>query len=242
MKLVDLIVELEKKKEQFSSLKDPAHGAGFSLNPTALKIIEKRLFECDEFKNVVRINFIEAPTYIVDEETGEPISSNREFLGGQTSIKTILNYRLNPGQEIKFGKIVDLYIISSNKRYILKEEITKPGIWIYPTTYDEKTFQPTNQIRVIWDPEQLQDALRLVGKPETSKQRLMRMFETALDNMESNLPCEHVLTIRCSSRSVLNPEDVSMPEVVMSEEKHEGIPIGGLTAITGATSFFGSTN
>jgi hypothetical protein len=203
MKLVEFIKELEQKKEQLGNHSEKiAGGNGFILDSNALRNVEKNLFECDEFKNVVRINYIEMPNYLVDEDSGEPISSNREFLGGKTKVQETKEHTFNPEEEIRFNKIVDLYSIRLNKRYITKEEITKPGVWIYPTVYNQETFEATNQIRVIWDPHQLEQALALVGTKETPKERLMRMFETALDNMEPNTPCEYVLTIRCSSRSL----------------------------------------
>lgn len=205
MKLVDFIAELETQ----TTSKDKV----FMLTPAELKKMEKSLFECDEFKNVARINFLETPSYLVDEETGEPISTNREFLGGKTQSKNVSAFNICPSQDLKFNKIVDLYTITLNKRYSLKEDIKKPGIWVYPTFYDEKTFVPTNQIRIIWDPIQLDEALKMVGKIETSKQRLLRMFEKALDSMEPNIPCEYVLSIRCSTRSIENSDEIKVEEI-----------------------------
>lgn len=206
MKIVDFIAELEKQ----TASKDKM----FMLTPPELKKMEKSLFECDEFKNVARINFIESPAYLVDEETGEPISTNREFLGGKTQLKNVSGFNVGPGQDLKFNKIVDLYTITLHKRYSSKEDIKKPGIWVYPTICDETSFLPTNQIRVIWDPIQLDEALKMVGKVETSKQRLLRMFEKALDNMEPNIPCEYVLSIRCSTRSIENADEIMIEDKI----------------------------
>jgi hypothetical protein len=204
MKLVDFIADLEKKKAVIQN----TPSGGFLLDSTSLKNFEKKLFECEEFKNVARINFIEMPTYLVDEESGEPIATNREFLGGKTKASEVQSFMVNSGQEIKFNKIVDLYTITLNKRFNSKEDISQPGIWVYPTSYDKDTFEATNQIRVIWDPKQLAEALQMVGNSETPKQRLMRMFETALDSAEPNLPCEYVLSLRCSSRSIENGDEI----------------------------------
>lgn len=200
MKLVDLIVELDKK-----------NGTGVYTSHE-LRKIEQRLFECEEFKQVVRINYIDLPAYLVDTETDEPISSNREFLGGNTGVRQVGSFRVEPNQELKLNKIVDLYSISILKRYSVAEEIDKPGIWVYPTIYDPNVFTPKNQIRVIWDPSQLNEALTLMGGVETPKQRLLRMFETALDTMEPNLPCEYVLSFRCSTRSINNPDEIKVVE------------------------------
>lgn len=218
MKLVDFITELEKKKSTLPNSEEMekiAGGNGFLLDHKSLKNFEKKLFECDEFKNVVRINFIELPNYLVEEETGEPIATNREFLGGNTKLNTVSLFQVNPNQELKFNKIVDLYSIRLNKRFTTKEDIVKPGVWVYPTDYDQQTFAAKNQIRVIWDPAQLNEALKMVGN-ETSKERLMKMFECALDSMEPNIPCEYVLTLRCSARSIANADEIKVVEPVVA--------------------------
>lgn len=211
MKLIDLLIDLEKKTD----LKQPT----FTLHSSELKSFEKDLFECDEFKNVVRLNFVDFPTYLADESTEEPISSNREFLGGKTKVIQTATFGFKSEQEIKFDKFVDLYCITLEKVYYKKEEINKPGVWIYPTFYDTETFIPTNQIKVIWDPAQLDEALKLMGSTETSKQRLLRMFETALDSMEPNIPCDYQMTIRCSNRSIIvNRNDVEPAKELESTE------------------------
>lgn len=158
MKLVDLIVELEKNK---SIIQDKPSG-GFLVDSISLKNFEKRLFECEEFKSVVRINFIDLPVYLTDEETGEPILSDRVPLyEGTTKTSTVSSHRIYPNQELKFNKIVDLYSITLNKKFDLKADISAPGIWIYPTSYDEQTFEATNQIRIIWNPASINEAIKL---------------------------------------------------------------------------------
>ena len=56
MKLVEFIANLEKTSNLSFQEKT---GEGFTLDSNTLKGFERRLFECDEFKNVVRINFID---------------------------------------------------------------------------------------------------------------------------------------------------------------------------------------
>lgn len=217
MKLVDFIVDLESR---LSAREKPekVNGNVFTLDSSFLKKIEPKLFECDEFKNVARINFVDYPTYLVDDESGEPIATNREFLGGKTKTLEVQSFMVNSDQEIKFNKIVDLYAVFLHKKFNTKETIEKPGVWVYPTYYDPGTFEATNQIRVIWDPRQLAEALKIVGNAETPKQRLMRMFETALDSTESNLPCEYVLTLRCSTRSISNPDETKVINIAVKKE------------------------
>lgn len=230
MKLVEFVSKLEKKKEQLENSEEKiTSGNALMLSGLSLKAFEKSLFECDEFKGVLRISYLEMPTYLIDQESGEPISASREFLGGELKSQEVQSYQVLPGQEIKFGKYVDLYSITLIKRYNANEDIKKPGVWIYPTTFDEITFAPTNQIRVIWDPEQLKDALAIMGRPETPKERIMRMFETALDNMEPNISCEYIMNIRCSSRSIISDEEK------VEEAKTEEYKQYNLMSFTGTT-------
>lgn len=220
MKLVELITKLERKKLQMPNKSEhkEAFDAPFVLDYQALKGIEKYLFDCDEFKNVIRVNYLPLPNYHVDEETNEPIIYNTEFLGGKLMVGKSESFMVNPGQEIKFNKVIDIYSIMLNKRFLTNENLDKSGIWIYPTKVDTNTFDYTNQIKVIWDPNQLKEVLALVGTSETPKQRLMRMFESALNDMTPNIPCEYVLTIRCSERSIANEEDFKAPEPIVEDE------------------------
>jgi hypothetical protein len=199
MNLIDLVLKLEQ--ENANSIM-PREGDGKCLISAILKENEKRLYECDEFKSVVRINFIDMPNFLVDKETGEPISSHRDFLGGETRVEESKIYKFKQGDEIKFNKIVDLYSIQIAPLYNINTEIKKPGIWIFPTYYDPKTFLPMNEIRVLWDPTQLEEAVRIINDKENSKDRILRMFKQALDDMQPNIPCEYVIMIRCSDRSL----------------------------------------
>jgi hypothetical protein len=202
MKLLDLMIQLDSegflpKKESY-------------ISGASLRALEKRLFECEEFKNVARINFLDVPTYKIDSDTKEPISLEREY-DGEVELKTTATFKLKQNDEIKLNRYVDIYSLQLIKVYNTSAvNLDKPGVWIFPTTYNLETFIPKNEIRIIWNPEQLQDALMMMGNSETSKSRLMRMFEDALDNMETNIPCEYGLFFRGSERSVVstNPEPV----------------------------------
>lgn len=221
MKLVDFIAAIEQKKSTLPNaeqMQKTAGGDGFLLDSNSLKNFENKLFGCDEFKNVVRINFLDLPRYLVDEETGEPISIGRDFLGGNTKMSEVGLFQVNANQELKFNKIIDLYSIRINKRFTIKEDITKPGIWVYPTNYSDDGMDVTNQIRVIWNPKQLSEAIMLSGQKDTPKQRLLRMFESALESEEPNIPCEYVLTIRCSHRSIANSSEIELNKVESQNE------------------------
>lgn len=196
MKLIDLFIQLDKEG-LFPKNKEYISGA-------ELKGLEKKLFECDEFKRVVRINYIETPNYLIDKETEEPLGYSRDFLGGETSTKTVQSFRVNQNQDLILNKIVDIYSIQLVKTFSTSAaNIDTPGVWIFPTIYNNETFVPKQEIRVIWNPEQLQNALAMMGNSESVKDRLKRMFEDALDNMEPNIPCDYSLLIRGSERSIV---------------------------------------
>jgi len=98
----------------------------------------------------------------------------------------------------------------------------------------------TNQIRVIWDPDQLKDALTLMGRPETPNERIMRMFETALNNMEPNINCEYIMTIRCSSRSIV-PTEQEGKEEELAKPYTNSLTITGSTTFTECIPFIGGS-
>jgi hypothetical protein len=186
MKLSELLADLEK-----NGIKNPGFGNFPVFDHRNLKAFENRLYECEEFKDVVRINFLEMPTYLVDEETGEPIAGQRNYLGGNAKPHQVSSFQFTEGDDIKFGKIVDLYSISVSKIYDLNffnnSENRKPGVWNFPTVYDTETFEPLKEIRVIWSPDQIKDVLALTESKETLRERLLRMFEEALDRQDAQL-------------------------------------------------------
>lgn len=206
MKLIELLKKIEEQKNDNLSELDFMSGNSLNLTAKELRGYEKNLFECDEFKNVVRINYIDFPTYQVDKQSGEPISINREFLGGDVVANTVSTFQIEQDKEINFSRFIDIYNISLFKKFNPLEENKKPGIWVYPTEFDSTDFSSINQIRVIWDPEKLKDALQFMEKPETSKERLLRLFESSLDNMVPNISCDYFINIRCSERSIISPE------------------------------------
>lgn len=189
MKLIDLLLELENT------------ATNDVIQSSVLKQAEERLFECDEFKNVIRVNYVHLPSFLVDRETKEPLVSNKNFIGGETDTINTIVYR-GDSDNIKFNKIVDIYTCAILREYDTEKTKDKIGIWIFPTSYDEKYFTPKNEIRIIWNPIQLQEAIILIGDKETPEQRLTRLFADALKS-GPNVPCKYKIEIRCSPRSFL---------------------------------------
>lgn len=200
MKLQELFEEFEKRGSVDPKTMD--------LNTIAgpyLKTFEKELYQCEEFKNVLRINFLEMPSFIADIETGEPIIFNSNYMGeGDVKNQSVLSYKYDSDEPINFNKIVDIYSITMLKMYDTKSTFNKPGVWSFPTVYNPENSEPSKEIRVIWSPEKMQDAIVLTNSKESVKMRLMRLFEEALDRDQPNIPFTPKYMIRCSSRSVAN--------------------------------------
>ncbi len=205
MKLIDLITQVDNGEILALSRIDKKEG--LKLSGANLKYLENKLFECDEFKNVIRINFLETPSYLADKESGEPISVNRNFIGGDVKPLQVVEYRLEEDCILHLNKMVDIFSIELEKWYNVDTAIDKPGVWVLPTKYNAETFEQRKEIRVIWEPEVLNAALKSIGGKETIKERLMRMFEQALESNEPNTNCSYSLKLRVSSRSVAKIED-----------------------------------
>lgn len=210
MKLIDLIKQVDNGEILDLSIVDRQDG--LVLSGENLKHLEAKIFECDEFKNVIRINFLENPTFLADKETGEPISVNRNFVGGDVKPQSVAEFNLEEDCVLHLNKMVDIFSIKLEKWYNVDSKIDKPGVWILPSKYNEETFLLRKEVRVIWEPDLLEDALRYSGGKETVKERLMRMFEQALDSAEPNTSCAYSLKIRFSSRSVSSIYDPASAE------------------------------
>lgn len=202
MKLLELLQKLEKENTGIE-IEPGVESSMFTLNSKTLQLIESELFECDEFKKVVRINYLALPAFPIDKVSGEPLSSNRDFIGGETEIGEVVTFKSSQEAPMIFGRFVDLYSIIVCKHYDTKTEITKPGVWIFPTEYDLNKGEAKQQIRVIWNSHQIEMALAYTNQKDSVRDRLVRMFETALDNMIPNIECTYSIKIRCSERSIL---------------------------------------
>ena len=202
MKLLELLQKLEKENTALE-MEAGVESSMFTLDSKALQSIESELFECDEFKKVVRLNYLALPSYLVDKESGEPISVNRDFIGGDTDYRNVSSFIVKDDTPIVFGKFVDLYTITACKHFNVNAEIKKPGIWVFPTEYNLDKGEAIQQVRVIWNQEQIEMALAYTNQKDSVRDRLVRMFETALDNMKPNIECTYSIKIRCSARSIL---------------------------------------
>jgi len=70
--------------------------------------------------------------------------------------------------------------------------------------------------------------------PVPPKERIMRMFESALESMEPNIECDYYLSIRCSERSIFIEGDDAKEEAPVIEEPKQMV-FSGVTGFVGFT-------
>jgi hypothetical protein len=187
-----------------------------TLGPEELKneMIQKFLLSFDEFKNVKKINALEAPSYLVDTKTGAPIEKDESNLGDKNKVKSyaVPSFIYNPNRDLyfEFNEEIDLYSISLSPKIYNPEELTSfnlgVGTWVMPTMYDPANFTPLREIKVVFSPEAIQDILGLKNKEDGDKEvkkRLLKSFEDAIDNgLVENVPYSRNIMFRMSERSI----------------------------------------
>jgi hypothetical protein len=116
----------------------------YMLTPTLLKMpnIQKRLLECDEFKNVKKLVILDLPA----------------AMNSKGEAKQTATFMFAEGTE--FNETVYLYTISLSPMLYDPEDFRKPvkdGVVISPTMHDPIDFTPRKSITVVWNPERQQD-------------------------------------------------------------------------------------
>lgn len=198
MKLIDLLLEIEKT--------NPAAFDNGHLHSKVIEGYKEKFFQCEEFKSVARINYLPTPSFAYDKETNEPLIYNPNFIGGETLSETTTAVALD--DTATFNKVVDIYSFQIHRVYNKKQEINKPGVWVFPTDYDETDFTATNEVRVIWNPDQMREVMTMLNSKETVEDRLTRLFAEALKN-GPNIPCDYQVIFRGSARSLNQPVPLS---------------------------------
>jgi len=166
MKLKDLLKNLfEENNKKIISSNYPFDMD--VLNSEILKQIKEKLLECDEFKDVEKLEIIEIPDI--------------ENLNGK--IVAAKSYKLS--ENFKFGKVCYLYSISQTPEIFEPNKIydsVKDGACITPVMYDPLNFKPTRKICIECSPEDLQDDI-LKGENK-KKDELINLFKIILENQE----------------------------------------------------------
>lgn len=208
MKLIDFY---EKCVQENSSLFDEI---GISQELLKHNIFRDDLMKCDEFKNVKKINLLHLPSYLIVESTGEPTYDNVNYVGQKTKAVTAPLYKIDEDTEFEFSEIVDLHIIRSTPKIYDPSVLDNldAGVWKTPRIYNQTNFIPSQEIRVKYNPETIQDIISFENKTieEIYKERIEPKIRELFLNpeLESNLPHKRSLLIRCSPRSIKIKENI----------------------------------
>ncbi len=150
-----------------------------------LEPYKQKLLECDEFKGLSDIVFVDLPTF---ELNGKTVIVPTYKVGDETKFKGvgyILSVSLTP-------KIYD-----PNKLHTP----VKDGAVITPTTYNSQTLEPSKKIVLEFSPEMAQDNVinKILGKVEGStedpdsilRKHLHDLLDKVLDNPKEYVPEGH---------------------------------------------------
>lgn len=149
------------------------------LKHDALRSIKDTLRECDELKNVVTFEIIDAP--IVEDNKGNKIHVQTLQLGG-------LSY-------LEFGKKCYLHSISFVPKYGELDKPIKDGAYITPIIYDHITYEPHRKISITFSPEVQQ--VNGIDMDEKKKNELIELFKSILNSPKEYMPkTEYVIIIR----------------------------------------------
>lgn len=168
----------------------------YILTPEILKMpnIQKRLLECDEFKNTKKIVVIDFPT--APNADGVP--------------KTVMSHMLF--EEIEFSEVVYLYTISLTPKIYDIEDFRKPvkdDVVITPLVCDPNDFTPKKSITVFWSPEKQQDFQAAYDKNERDflQEQIVDKIKKAFENpSEYEAVGKRRVMLRMMSESVVKKE------------------------------------
>jgi hypothetical protein len=167
MKLKELLDEIFKDgpipTNQFG-MSDYALYGSEKLEP-----LKDKLLECDEFKNLYSLRFVDAPTFRAGDE-----------------VYVVETYKLT--DDIKFiGSGVILSIALTPEMYdpnVLLKPV-KDGAAISPTFYNPTNFEPYKRIVLEFSPERMQDGIS--NHEEIVRQELHDLLDKVLDNPKDYL-------------------------------------------------------
>ena len=180
------------------------------ISGEVLTLMKDKLLTFDEFKGVKKINILPLPIYLVKKGTHTPLTEDKNYLGEDTDTVTTETYKLGDG-ESNFGEEIDLLSIClSPKMYDPKDlNNNEIGVRRIPLLYDKESFTPKEKIEIVWSKEAAQDSNAFgTLKDEGFKERLMRLFEEALDG-KHDIPAKRGIMVRISPRSLKQKEVVN---------------------------------
>jgi hypothetical protein len=158
----------------------------------------------EEFKNVKKINVIPMPSYYGDKDTGQPINSIENYLGGNGKVFQVPTYMYRPSEpKFEFNEEIDLYSLALSPKTYDNTNLDC-GVWKYPLQYDPEKFSPINKIEIKYSLEEIKDAKNLSDEEaiKEAKRIILEQVSLLIDQKESNLPHSRGILIRCSERSM----------------------------------------
>lgn len=193
------------------------------LRGESLKTLVPELLKTDEFKDVKKLNIVDYPHWVGNQET-------EEF---QPDGVGILIHSYKFGYTSFFSSIVNLYSITLSPKVYDPNELNKlgKGVWVMPLIAEEPDLEPIRQIRINYSPKLVQDLknAKIADGEAKMKELIFEQLEKALKG-PPNIPSKRAIIFRCSPKSMkLNVEkdcyvyDVSIPnenESVVLNEKN----------------------
>jgi hypothetical protein len=165
-----------------------------TLNNEWIKENVDNILKLEEFRFTNNINIIDMPMYLAKDgdntltpcQEGEP----------STKAISVVSYLMNNQMDTHyFPEVVNLYaIVASPKVYdngqvqtILEE---KGKVHILPPVVDNNFLVPKHEVRLSWNPEEVQDMLGTSPKEVYDKWKsdIIKEIEGAIDNYECNFP------------------------------------------------------
>lgn len=186
------------------------------LSGGVLEDIKDELLRLPIFRNTKRINIIHYPSYKAYLDNEDPVDINsvdptRDVVNRQT--QTFIISDENHEDDTILGEIVDIYSLQRPPvdSYNVESVKNRPGVWVYPTMFNEQDFTPYKKIEVTWSPEMEKDLQACRQTDNLSgnfKMELIKKFIDALDS-KPNIPKANILMFRASPRSFAHMSKVS---------------------------------
>lgn len=195
------ITKLQKFLETIVPQDDPQ----ISLHGEVLGHLIEVLPTFDEFKDVKKINILPMPNYAVKKGTNIPLINDKDYLGENYDVETALTFKLADGI-CNLNEEIDIISISMTPAvYDPNSSNNEIGVRRINLLYNPKSFTPTEKIEIVWSKEMEQDNQVVTNSDEPLKDRLIRLFEEALDG-KHNLPTKRGIMVRISPRSFKQKE------------------------------------
>lgn len=164
MKLKELLDEIFKdgpiQTNQFGLIEYTLYGS------KVLEPLKDKLLECDEFKNLHSLRFVDTPTFRAGDETYVVETYKLMDISKFNGAGVILSIALTP----------EMY----DPNILIKP--VKDGAAISPTFYNPTNFEPYKRIVLEFSPERMQDGIS--NHEEIIRQELHDLLDKVLDNPE----------------------------------------------------------